>query len=49
LPQPSAIAEEIQWNVNLNLNWVGVTGNLYQRHVTEQGLRFGLAYKFGGQ
>lgn len=30
------------------LNWIGVTGNLYARHVTEQGLRFGLAYKFGG-
>jgi outer membrane immunogenic protein len=31
------------------LNWIGVTGNLYARHVTEQGLRFGLAYKFGAQ
>jgi outer membrane immunogenic protein len=31
------------------LNWIGVTGNVYQRHVTEQGLRFGLAYKFGAQ
>jgi outer membrane immunogenic protein len=31
------------------LNWIGVTGNLYTRHVTEQGLRFGLAYKFGVQ
>ena len=29
------------------LNWVGVTGNYYQRRVTEQGVRFGLAYKFG--
>jgi outer membrane immunogenic protein len=36
-------------NVLNYLNWVGVTGNLYVRHVTEQGLRFGLAYKFGGQ
>ena len=36
-------------NVLNYLNWVGVAGNLYQRHVTEQGLRFGLAYKFGAQ
>jgi outer membrane immunogenic protein len=35
-------------NVLNYLNWAGVTGNLYQRHVTEQGLRFGVAYKFGG-
>jgi outer membrane immunogenic protein len=31
------------------LNWIGVTGNVYDRHVTQQGLRFGLAYKFGVQ
>jgi outer membrane immunogenic protein len=36
-------------NVLNYLNWAGVTGNVYQRQVTEQGLRFGLAYKFGGQ
>jgi outer membrane immunogenic protein len=35
-------------NVLNYLNWTGVTGNLYVRHVTEQGLRFGVAYKFGG-
>jgi len=31
------------------LNWIGVTGNFYARHVTEQGVRLGLAYKFGEQ
>ena len=36
-------------NVLNYLSWAGVTGNVFQRHVTEQGLRFGLAYKFGSQ
>jgi outer membrane immunogenic protein len=29
------------------LNWIGVTGNFYNRRVTEQAVRFGLSYKFG--
>jgi carbonic anhydrase len=31
------------------LNWLGGTGNIVQRHVTEQGVSFGSAHKFGSQ